>query len=482
MRSATSSSRRYAPAGRSRSRARRPLFRLGAAWRDEHGQVLPFVATACVLALFILLGGGPTRPGIVFTIEFAASAMLLGLVLFHDGLTAIGRAPAVVRMAVALLCCLPIFQLLPLPPSLTQIGPGREMVGAIRELAGAGGRWQPITIAPSTTIQLLLALVMLATLFLAAVRSTTEQARLLILLVLGLEVLTVLVGALQITSGGRLFNFYESPHRFNLVGFFANRNHTAVFLACAVPLAVAMMRGTKPQAPRRLLIGTALVGLAVFVAALGTVSRTGLILVGVSMLLSVLLLVPLQGRRVWMIAGASTAGAAVLTALLLTTTIAARVFERYSDVSDDMRWTYYTNTAELVRRYLPWGGGFGSFIDIYAAHEPLAEVKPTYVNNAHNDYLEIALEAGVPGLIGVVLVIVAVIWCVVRLRRLPNSPDQTMALAGFIVVTLLLLHSMVDYPLRRMATAAIFAFAFALVVRPLLSAGRYHGHRLIDSE
>src|SRR3546814_7627447 len=47
-------------------------------------------------------------------------------------------------------------------------------------------------------------------------------------LFLALVVLSVLVGVIQVGSAGATFNFYDSAHRGNLIGFFANRNHEGV--------------------------------------------------------------------------------------------------------------------------------------------------------------------------------------------------------------------------------------------------------------
>src|SRR3546814_15933259 len=50
-------------------------------------------------------------------------------------------------------------------------------------------------------------------------------------LFLALVVLSVLVGVIQVGSAGGALNFYNSAHRGNLIGFFANRNHEGVVLA-----------------------------------------------------------------------------------------------------------------------------------------------------------------------------------------------------------------------------------------------------------
>ena len=49
--------------------------------------------------------------------------------------------------------------------------------------------------------------------------------------------------------------------------------------------------------------------------------------------------------------------------------------------------------------YAPVGSGFGSFREVYPRFEQSSQVTPTIVNHAHNDYLELALETGIGGIV-----------------------------------------------------------------------------------
>ena len=427
-----------------------------------------------VLIVFVVAGGDATLQNPTFAVEFVAGMALLGIVLARDGFSTLMRTPRIVRCLVATLIFLPLFQLIPLPPEMVQTASGRSTAVAIRALAGVKSAWQPITLTPIPTAQVFFSLMLMLGLFLAVARTSADGARALILLMIGLEILTVAVGVMQITSGGLLFNFFDTPHRVNLIGFFPNRNHTAVFLACTIPLASTLIVRSGARTPRQTLTAFGLLSLAVFVAVIATLSRAGLVLAGISILLSLVLLVKLPKGRPLLVLGGGGAVAAAIIALLMTSTATTRVFDRYSDVSGDMRWTFYANTVKLIPRFLPWGGGFGSFVSIYNANEPLDELRPTYVNNAHNDYLEVALEAGVLGVAAFAFLIATIGWCALKAWRSPDGVDRTIALAGFTVTILFLLHSSVDYPLRRIACAAMFTVGFALLVRPLLAPPRPH--------
>ena len=47
----------------------------------------------------------------------------------------------------------------------------------------------------------------------------------------------------------------------------------------------------------------------------------------------------------------------------------------------------------------------GMDADLFAAHEQLAWVTPNYVNAVHNDYVQLVIEAGVPGIVVFVVVL-----------------------------------------------------------------------------
>ena len=54
--------------------------------------------------------------------------------------------------------------------------------------------------------------------------------------------------------------------------------------------------------------------------------------------------------------------------------------------------------AQAADAYLPFGAGLGAFDTVFRSVEPLAELDPTYFNQAHNEYLETWLEAGWSGI------------------------------------------------------------------------------------
>jgi O-antigen ligase len=125
------------------------------------------------------------------------------------------------------------------------------------------------------------------------------------------------------------------------------------------------------------------------------------------------------------------------------------------------RQTMWANTAPAAVDFMPVGSGIGSFPALYASFENPSEVTTTYTSHAHNDYLEIALETGLPG---VLLVIAFLFWWGSRALSIWRSPQiDVYAAAGTVASAALLLHSFVDYPLRTAGLSAVLAACLALM-------------------
>ena len=60
-------------------------------------------------------------------------------------------------------------------------------------------------------------------------------------------------------------------------------------------------------------------------------------------------------------------------------------------------------TARAIHDFMPWGSGLGSFRGVYHLYESRDQITTTYVNHAHDDYIEIALELGVAGVLLTIL-------------------------------------------------------------------------------
>jgi hypothetical protein len=150
-----------------------------------------------------------------------------------------------------------------------------------------------------------------------------------------------------------------------------------------------------------------------------------------------------------------------------------RLLERFeADPLGDARVAFARNTWEAAWTFMPFGSGLGSFVPVYQMFErPEDALLDKFANRAHNDLLEVWLEAGIVGLLLISLFLgwlVLMIWRVWRPTQLPNQLpiDVLLMRAASVVLVLLLLHSLVDYPLRTTALSVLFAFCCGLLLPP----------------
>src|SRR5690606_17751446 len=78
-------------------------------------------------------------------------------------------------------------------------------------------------------------------------------------------------------------------------------------------------------------------------------------------------------------------------------TALSRLFEL--EAVEDVRVAYMPILWELLRDAMPWGFGFGSFENVVKAYESAGVLSPRYMNQAHNDFLQLAIEGDIPAII-----------------------------------------------------------------------------------
>ena len=129
-----------------------------------------------------------------------------------------------------------------------------------------------------------------------------------------------------------------------------------------------------------------------------------------------------------------------------------------TDSLSDFRRTIAATSIEAMRDFFPFGSGFGSFVPIYAMYESPDTMVAEYVNHAHNDWIELILEGGLPFALVIVAFLVWLgcsVWQAwrIRLEGFHGLSIRTSA----IIVILLLMHSTSDFPLRSRALLGLFA-------------------------
>lgn len=441
-----------------------------------------FFGCAGVLVAALILGGG-TRPGLLSDLVLQLIALpLLALSLWSLLGQPNHRPPRAVLLFCGLLALIPVVQLLPLPASLWSALPQREAPIETYRLLQQQPAWPPLSLAPTATWLSWLSLVVPLAVFLAAAQLGYAERRALTLLVLGVSTVAVFLGLSQIAFGqAGAIRFYDFSNTTEATGFFANRNHFAALLYCAFLLAVAWAieaslgaAGGRSQARYALGIAAAFCIMIALVAAQAMArSRAGLVLAIVAMLAALAVAIGDRRQASSHISPTKLLGGAITIAVMFGAQFALfRIMQRFAaDPLQDARIAFGQTTLEAAKALMPTGAGLGTFVPVYALFEKPSDLLPNvFANRAHNDGLEFWLEAGV---FAVACVIAFAAWYGFRARAVWRAPvdegaplDTALSRAATIIVALLLAHSVVDYPLRTGALAAVFALACALLIPP----------------
>jgi O-antigen ligase len=437
-----------------------------------------YTAGGLLVAAVLFGGGGSPAPRPELVVELAA---LLALVIWSWLAARERRDDAVTRdrgiiAIAALIAAVPLVQLIPLPPVIWHHLAGREAEFESLRLIGRQNAWMPLSLAPAVTLASALSLIPpLAMLWMVARLNNDDRLALLGLLgALGL--VSAVVGVLQVISGNaNLLRFYNVTSLGFATGFQANRNAQADVLSiAAMALACWAMSRNKIAHSRggKALLVLFLVAFAFSVVLTG--SRAGTALLIVPAIVCLLALVDIRAISRRRLVTGIVAALVVLggTGVVLSHNDRfAKTLSRFGG-GEARRPEVWADTMFAIRQYWPIGTGLGTFQPVFNSAERLEYVGPTFANRAHNDYLEYLLEAGI---VAPIVLIVLAVFFLIRVGRLFRSPRgrqsrlQGLFLGGAFAV--LLLHSIVDYPMRSMALAVMAGLFGGLLGAKIDSAG-----------
>lgn len=422
----------------------------------KHIRVSLHLILFATFLLVLWLAGGASRSDVAgqILVRCAAWAAIAVALFFQKDAQSWIKAPWLLLCGAVVIA---ILQLVPLPPAIWQALPGRNIFAQLGESAV----WRPTSMVPSATINALGSLVVPAAILVLMSGLSEEEKRWLPTLLMVLVGLSLLLGLLQFSGSGfdnPLIN--ETPGEVS--GPFANRNHFALFLANACMLASiwafvdrGWLRWSAPTA-----IGFALLSLLMILA---TGSRAGLMLGGLALVITFLLVSrdlqrALRHHSRWFpVVIAGLIAVAVLFLLLSISADRAVSLDRLLavDTGQDMRTRGISTVFAAVKAYFPWGAGLGSFDPIFRLQEPTSLLKPTYFNHAHNDFLEIALDAGIFGLSILFVGLAWWLWASLLAWRSGNRLSKL----GSAIIFLTIAASLVDYPIRTPLMLAITTIA-----------------------
>ena len=428
-------------------------------WRGLRSQLFLLVMIAAVL------GGGGVAYGLANLV-----VQLIALVFLAFNRTAFfnfwSHANTPLRWLVALTLALPALHLIPLPPSAWSALPGRELAYEARASLGPL-QWHPLSLDSGRTLVSLLGLIAPLTVLVIGL-STSSRA--LLFAAWGLAAMGLInfaIGIPQVLSPSEQWFLYpENPMSGVLFGAFANRNSAGVFLVICL-LLVLHLPGLGPVTRNTWIRATA--AILLLVAVVLTQSRS-------AMALTILPLAsagvrwgsanwPFLARSPKRVSFAMAAvGALLVSAFVLAFGAGSRIdtgLDRFS-IGNEARENIWSDARFSAQKYWPIGAGMGTFDEVFQADESLENLTAKTAGRAHNDYLEVAIEAGIGGLALIVGWAGLIGWLAWRARHLS---DPWLAWVGGLIWLTIGLQSFFDYPLRSQTMLIVAAFALVMLVR-----------------
>jgi O-antigen ligase len=419
--------------------------------------VAPLYLLAC-----LLMGG---------SVQGIWSNMLLQLagVLIIAWAAAVGPAEPLTRPARQLLwivfagLAVIALQLIPLPASLWPHLGGRAAIAGSYDVLGLGIPALSVSLAPFDSIATLItAIPALAMLCALLILKAYRPLWLALALFAGASA-GIVLGALQVASSGNSAWYLYPESSFGFAsGFFANSNHMASLLVIVIPFLAAILASARRVNVQRYSASVAVAAGAFLMILVGIAlsrSLAGYGLIIPVALMSFLILRPASGLSRFVAAGA---GVLLLGAIAMLAWSPVGTKQLGTDVSVSSRATILGVTGEAVKDFMPLGSGLGTFRPVYKLYEDHDRVTREVVNHAHNEYVELALETGIPG----VLVILAFLtWWARACWRAWRRPEASpYAKAASIASAAILAHSLVEFPARTAALGACLAMCLALLL------------------
>lgn len=441
--------------------------------------------------ILVALSGGASRSdaaSLMILRPLAALAVGYALIVISREQWKQIRIPGLLLLALAAIVAL---QLVPLPHSIWLKLPERDMFAVAEKAAGVAPAWRSLSVDFDRTLNSLMALLVPAAAMLLFAVVPTRQHYWLLITLIAIGIASAVIGLLQLIgpTGGPLY-FYRITNSDSAVGLFANRNHQAILSACIIPLLAAYAFANRHHDlwRKERFVGSGSCALLLIAMTVATGSRAGLMALGI-VTIGLLFLIPSGFKRPRGSSGRVTASLASPRVVIVLAFFAlgllvvgfsgrSTALDRIlvDDSAIDLRFQAFETIIAMVRDFFPFGGGFGTFAGAFRIVEPDFMLSPKFLNHAHNDLAETLYEGGLA--MGLLLIAFVVLFARAAVTHLtsPYSADlrKLLGRASVVVLTILSVASLFDYPLRTptMAMVAAFALCFAFLPRNGVGGGR----------
>lgn len=336
--------------------------------------------------------------------------------------------------------------------------------GSVAETAGLSGIPRTISLAPFATEATGLhfaALGIYLSLALAYIDSAARLKRMANVIIIFGAVFAFFAILQSVLSPTKIYGIFERPSPF---GSFVNRHNFAAYIEMTVSIPLGLLFVGAVARDKKLLYITGITLMCVALLLSG--SRGGFIALMAELILLIFLTTRSHGAR-------KIALRVALSLLLIGAVIAGAFFvggetslSRFAETaaSKDIttnRTHIWAVTLKAIAGNMPFGAGLGAFAQAYTPYDDFNGLER--VEQAHNDYLQVLADGGVPGaLIG--LAFVFLLYQAARKGIAEhNMYRRGIAIGSLSGIFAILIHSIFDFVLHTTAISILFLTLTAML-------------------
>jgi O-antigen ligase len=262
--------------------------------------------------------------------------------------------------------------------------------------------------------------------------------------------------AQEFTSNGKIYWVVPNKNLGWFYGPYVNHSHYAGLMEMLVPIPLVIAMANLFGRPIRLLFAFSalLMGGTIFLSQ----SLGGMLAFTVEIGLLVVFLAKRRSRGRLLLLGALCIALAAGVILLRPHGLGERLANLQHPIARggaEMRVAVVKDSVKMVKQRPLLGWGLGVFPIVYPSFRSF--YSNFYVNEAHNDFVQLLIETGIAGFILISTFLVLIYYAgVASIGEWRYEPSATMALAALIGCTGLLVHGLADFNLRIPANAALF--------------------------
>ncbi|MCP4182722.1 MAG: O-antigen ligase family protein [Hyphomicrobiales bacterium] len=341
---------------------------------------------------------------------------------------------------------------------------------------------QSISLAPGSTVLMLMRQLSYGLFFFLAlqVAMNPQRANRMLLVIFFIAVAYALYAMLALTQfGDNALIGEKTYYRGSATGTFINRNSFATFLGMGAVAGLSLLYSKLIQKTRKSQRSDSssffdqkaqyslltVIGLSViFIAIIATQSRMGTFSAAFGLLsVSAVVAVKAKTGHIKMARISFVIGIAIIAVLAIL--FGEGLFERLGSTENsfDVRAELYAQVVEMIKTR-PWTGfGGGSFKLAYPLFHQLPVSTDLIWDKAHSTYLTLWSELGI--LIGSLPLLIFAIFTFTLLKQLRyDSSHFTNMIAALGTITVVALHSLLDFSLEIQANTYLFLIILALGV------------------